>query len=61
MDGYLRLDSTREAEYLPILERLKEDLSPADYGYDPISGEFWNPTTVGPKGPAAPLTESKKP
>ena len=41
VDGYLSLDTARQGEYLPLLEKLNEDLWPEDYGYDPISGEFW--------------------
>ena len=41
VDGFLNLDAAREAEFLPILAKLSEDLFPEDYGYDAASGEFW--------------------
>ena len=41
VNGYLILDTAREAEYLPFLEQLSEELRPQDYGYDHNSGEFW--------------------
>jgi len=40
-DGYLKLDLSREVEYLPLLEKLTEELWPEDYGYIAATGEFW--------------------
>mgnify|MGYP000704713668 CR=1 FL=1 len=41
VNGYLSLDTAREAEYRPILAQLREDLWPEEYGYDPATGNFW--------------------
>lgn len=41
VQGQIDLDASREAEYLPILEQLRDDLLSEEYGYDPASGNFW--------------------
>jgi len=41
LSGRVALDLSREAEYLPLLEKLTEELLPEEYSYDPISGELW--------------------
>ena len=41
VSGQIHLDTSREAAYLLILEQLREELLPEEYGYDPATGNFW--------------------
>ena len=41
LSGRVALDLSREAEYLPLLEKLTEDFWPEDYGYIAATGECW--------------------
>jgi len=41
VSGRVALDISREAEYQPLLEQLRDDLLPEEYSYDPISGHLW--------------------